>query len=716
MPINEPPQDGQTAASFLSADRGVASVGPEGTDWLAALADVGVGLWSFDLDHESWFWSSELNRILGLSDGAAASGQGFLDRVHADDRASLADAAPGLPEGCYRVVREGTGEVRWISVTRRVVASPDGGPAHVTGTLRDVTDGKRLEIEREASEIRLEAALRIGKMVVWDLDVASGIVSRTANAVDLLGNRREPIENFAKRVHAIDRGKVTWESDDTPVPPDSDVQFLYMHPNGTQRYLQSCAIKLPADNEHGHVVGITADITEQKLSEIKLRHAADHDSLTGLLSRKGWMQQFGQAVEAAAARQAHLHIVLLDVDLFKSVNDSLGHAAGDCVLEAVGQRLGSLSPVIEFAARLGGDEFAAVLKLDEDHDPGAVGDLILETLAKPVSYQDHVITVGTSLGVASFPEHGQTPADLVKNADLALYASKQAGRRRVTRFRPAMRAILDRRTQLERDFRAALAQGRIVPYYQPKIDLGTGLLVGFEALARWRHPQRGLLGPAAFDTVFEDGATAIEIGTAIRRAVLRDLGGWLDAGLGVGRIAVNSSGHEFRVGDFAGAILADLKTFGIPPAHFELEVTEGVMVGHDSELVARVLDALHDARVKISLDDFGTGYASLIHLKQFPVDEIKVDRSFVAEMERDANRAIIRAILAMGASLGITTVAEGVETMDQALALRGMGCAQAQGYLLSKPMSAERVPWFVANRAPALRAALTAPNAAAKRA
>ncbi len=676
---------------------------------LALAADAGLGVWSVDLASGTWFWSQPFRRILGLDDAADAGARGFLDRLQPGERPpGWADEdrarPPGLPAGTFRVARRDTGEPRWVTVTARAVPGMDGRAVRVEGTLRDVTDLKRAEAELRTSEVRLDAALRLGKMLVWDLDVTTGMVTRSANAVEMVGNRYEPIVDFARRVVPADRDKLIWESSDAPVPPEGDVHFVYSHPNGTELHLLSRAIKLPDGDAPGHVVGVTADITEQTLARLKLVHAADHDALTGLLSRKGWGQRIERALEVAARARARLHVVLLDVDLFKAINDSLGHSAGDCVLAAVGRRLAALPDTVAFAARLGGDEFAAVLRGEADVE--AAGRAIIAAVGAPIAFGDHAVAVGSSLGTASFPEHGTTAADLLRNADLALYVAKQGGGRRTEPFRPAMRTALDERRRLEGAFRTALAEGRVIPHYQPKLDLETGALVGFEALARWVHPERGLLGPAAFESVFEDGPTAIEIGAAIRSAVLRDLGAWLAADLPVGRIAVNCSGHEFRVGDFAGDVLRDLRAAGVAPSRFELEVTENVMVGRHAEAVGRALQVLHDAGVKISLDDFGTGYASLIHLKQFPVDEIKVDRSFVAEMTQDANAVIIQAILGMGNSLGLTTVAEGVETLDQARALDAMGCKQVQGYLIGKPMSAERVPWFTRVRLPILAAQL----------
>jgi len=318
-----------------------------------------------------------------------------------------------------------------------------------------------------------------------------------------------------------------------------------------------------------------------------------------------------------------------------------------------------------------------------------------------VLHKGRQLTVSASVGLASYPLHSDTLSGVLKSADLALYAAKNAGKKRARWFEPKMAVLLEERTALKAEMAAALTAKQIVPYYQPKLDLLTGTIVGFEALARWRHPKRGLLTPTVFGSLFEDGEIAVGIGTAILDQMLAYMRAWLAQGLSIGRVAINCSSHEFRLAGFAQGILEALSKADVPPASFEVEVTEGVMLGRDAEAVSVALRHLHQAGVKISLDDFGTGYASLVHLKKFPVDEIKLDRSFVAEMDQAPNPAIIGAIVAMGLSLGLTIVAEGVETEIQAAALREIGCSHGQGYLYGKPMSSGRVPWFIRTFDPA---------------
>jgi EAL domain-containing protein (putative c-di-GMP-specific phosphodiesterase class I) len=317
-------------------------------------------------------------------------------------------------------------------------------------------------------------------------------------------------------------------------------------------------------------------------------------------------------------------------------------------------------------------------------------------LHRPVAYKDLMLSSRASIGIALYPDHDRDGCELMQDADMALYAAKSRGRNRVVAYTPEMREAVERRMTVARDMRQAIAEGQIVPFYQPKICLSTGRVVGFEALARWQHPSRGLLTPGSFASAFEDPELAIGIGRRMIGQLAADVRTWLDRGLDCGRVALNLSTAEFREPGLAEAMLEAFARAGTPVAHFEVEVTETVLLGKSPEHVLATLQRLHEGGVRIALDDFGTGYASLTHLKQFPVDDIKIDQSFVRDLERDADdAAIVAALIGLGRSLGKKVVAEGVETEGQLRYLRARGCDFAQGYLFAKPMAASRVPWFL---------------------
>ena len=705
------PADGSALVEWvatISALRAPPHATPAAEDQLrATVAAIGVGILTLDFACGTWALSAEGRAVLGLQGEAGDPRRAVQSCIDPDDRHSVAVlfeadlAAAGLLDATVRIVRPDTGAGRWVALRSRMIRDADGRTARLVVTLQDVTDRKRIELAQEANEARLNAALQIGRMIVWDLDIATGIVTRSANADDVLGVRKEPIVDFFGRIHPDDRHMVDWETAANPVPPSGDIVFRYHHPAGALLWLESSAIKISAKSASGHIVGITTDITERRLSEQRLIHAANHDPLTGLLNRKAWASLLDGLIVEAVQRRCTFHLLLLDVDHFKSINDEMGHDAGDALLQCIADRLTLEAPLIAHSARLGGDEFAAIIRADLAEDElQRLVEACVEELCRPVVIGDRSISISCSVGVASCPDHASSARDLAKNADLALYDAKKDGRRRARIFSPKLRLAVDARTSLHADFRNALSAGQIIPFYQPKHDLRTGALVGFEALARWVHPRRGLLTPAVFGSVFDDGDLTRGIGKAIRTAVFGDLNRWLSQGLQIGRVAVNCASHDFVPGDLADIILNDLSGSGVPAAHFEIEVTEGVMIEQHAETVKRTMSRLHDAGVKISLDDFGTGYASLIHLKQFPVDEIKIDYTFVKDMDHASNAAIIMAIVGMGQSLGLTTVAEGVETLTQANALLRMGCTQAQGFLFGKPMSADRVPWLVRSSKP----------------
>ena len=648
---------------------------------LSVVVSSGVGLWSLDLVSGRWTLSDEARAMLGLS--------------VSDEPDGLGDALLGLDRanGVFRVSRVDTGEDTWVVSTSRPVLDAERRPIRVVGSLQDVSALHRSQIELDNNESRLNAALTVGRMVIWDLDVASGIVSRSANAADVLGFCREPIGNFFARVHSADRSKVDWETSDNPVPPEGDIRFRYCHPAGREMWLESSAVRVALKGEGGHIIGITTDVTERHQAEERLRHAAQHDPLTGLLNRQAWTVLVDHLISDQA--RASYFLIIFDLDLFKAINDGFGHAAGDAVLLAIGERLRAGQETIS-AARLGGDEFAVLMSgRGDDGDAAKTIDAWLQAICDPVTIDGRDVGISVSAGVARFPEDGTSAVELAKNADLALYQSKAGGRNRSSLFIPAMREAFDARKSVLSNFRSGLRAGHVVPYYQPKVSLATGSLVGFEALARWIHPERGLLTPAVFTPVFEDGDLVRHLGVVMRAAVLSDMARWLGQGLAFGRMAVNCAGAEFADGDFGRTVLGEIEGAGVPPALFEIEVTEGVMLDRDEAPVGRAMATLRQAGVAISLDDFGTGYASLIHLKRFPVDTIKIDRSFVAGMADAADAAIVTAIIGVGRSLGIATVAEGIETADQAAKLFALGCDQAQGFFFGKPMPAERVPWFI---------------------
>jgi diguanylate cyclase (GGDEF)-like protein len=388
----------------------------------------------------------------------------------------------------------------------------------------------------------------------------------------------------------------------------------------------------------------------------------------------------------------------MDADDFKGINDTLGHDAGDRLLEEMAKRLRSMLREKDLVARLGGDEFAVVVPgMADQGDVAALGRRILNQMRRPFDYCERTVVIRVSLGVALYPDHDRTPAELLKDADMALYSAKAEGGNRAAFYSPEMRRAIERRVRTAGEIRQALDRGEIVPHYQPKVCLSTGRIEGFEALARWRHPTRGLLSPSAFASAFEDRELSSAIGECMIRAVISDLREWRGRGVPPLRIAVNLSAAELRDADLAGRLLGMLAEADIRSDMLEVEITESVVFGPGADLVEATLQQLHQAGVTTALDDFGTGHASLTHLKQFPIDNIKIDRSFIRDVLDDADdAAIVSAVIGLGQNLGMKLIAEGVETAAQADFLVARGCDFGQGYLFARPMPAENVPSFTA--------------------
>ncbi len=456
-----------------------------------------------------------------------------------------------------------------------------------------------------------------------------------------------------------------------------------------------------------NIVVISRDVTHQKNAEEGMRWAANHDMLTKLPNRAVLQQRMEQAISSASATGGHFALLLLDVDQFKEINDTLGHEAGDELLCTFATRLRSAVRADDTVARLGGDEFAVLLSgvgSQKELEQGIKA--ILDAFREPCVYSGRMFDCQASIGACIYPYQAASRMDLMRNADVALYAAKAAGRATYKLFTTGMRAEVQKRSSMLNLAKDALTHGRIVPYYQPKIDLRTGGLSGFEALLRWRDPKRGMQLPRTIAAAFEDLTLATQISDRMIECAISDMQRWLDAGVDFRHVAINAAAAEFRQGQFAERLLEKLHSASIPPQHMQIEVTETVFLGRGADYVERALKTLSQQGVTIALDDFGTGFASLSHLKQFPVDILKIDRSFVRDLHTDPDDgAIVDAVINLGRSLNMEVVAEGIETVAQHSSLAALGCHYGQGYLFGKAAPAARVPALVRGCAIALRAA-----------
>jgi diguanylate cyclase (GGDEF)-like protein/PAS domain S-box-containing protein len=451
----------------------------------------------------------------------------------------------------------------------------------------------------------------------------------------------------------------------------------------------------------GGWVATHEDITERRRAEAKISYMARHDALTDLPNRILFQERMEEAL-SRTTRGGSLAVLCLDIDHFKGVNDALGHPVGDILLKQVADRLRECVRDTDTVARVGGDEFAIVQPSVSSQLTDATGlaTQLIETISAPYDIEGHQIIVGMSVGIAIAPGDGIQPHQLLKSADMALYRAKADGRGVYRFFEPEMDARMQARRALELDLRRAIVAGEFELFYQPLVDVRTQYVRGFEALIRWHHPERGVIAPLNFIPLAEETGLIIPLGEWILRQACSQATAW-PADVSV---SVNLSPVQFKSKNLVAAVVSALAASGLPPTRLELEITESVLLQDDAATVT-MLHQFRSLGVRISMDDFGTGYSSLSYLRKFPFDKIKIDGSFIRDMaDRDESLAIVRAVTAMGASLGIVTTAEGVETREQLDQLRAEGCVEAQGYLFSPPRPAAEVKDLLYALNPGLKA------------
>jgi len=448
----------------------------------------------------------------------------------------------------------------------------------------------------------------------------------------------------------------------------------------------------PIHDQHGLVTGaviVFHDVSVARALGAEMSHLAQHDILTNLPNRTLLQDRLTQAIATASRNDSRIAVLFLDLDGFKHINDSLGHGTGDRLLHLVAKRLLAAVRTSDTVSRMGGDEFVILLsEVAHAGDAGVKAGKILSALSAPFEIEQNTLRVTASIGVTTYPEDGQSAELLIRNADLAMYQAKEKGRSNYQFFEKGMNVRAVERQSIEGDLRYALERDEFVMHYQPKIDLKTGEITGVEALVRWQHPERGLVGPLQFISIAEDCGLMLPIGKWVLRESCRQAKAWQDAGLPPIEIAVNVSSVEFRNDEFLEGISKILKETGLEARYLELELTETVLMQH-AEFSVPLLQKLKVMGVRLAIDDFGTGYSSLSYLRQFPIDTLKVDQSFIHEINAETDEAtIISAVINMGCRMRHRVIAEGVETAEQLAFLRAHGCDEGQGYYFARPMPA----------------------------
>jgi diguanylate cyclase (GGDEF)-like protein/PAS domain S-box-containing protein len=439
-----------------------------------------------------------------------------------------------------------------------------------------------------------------------------------------------------------------------------------------------------------HFIGFHRNITEKKLYEEQLNHLAHHDSLTGLPNRLLFNDRLSRSLAQASRDGNSIAVLFLDLDRFKQINDSLGHSAGDLLLQSVSERLRNCIREADTIARMGGDEFTIILSgIDNVHDIEGIARRTVDALSAPFVLAGRETFVTVSIGIGIYPVDGNDADTILRNADTAMYRAKEQGRNGFSFYTTALNAVAEERSKLEASLRRAVEQEEFFLNYQPRVNLFTGELVGAEALIRWHHPELGTVSPARFITLAEETGLIVPISNWVLQTACRQNKAWQDNGLKPIRISVNISSKHIKQDGAILAIRELLEQSGLPPEYIEMEITEGALIdGTDMALV--VMEQLKEMGLRLSLDDFGTGYSSLTYLKRFPIDSVKIDQSFVRNLTTNPDdAAIARAVVAMTHSLNLTVVAEGVETLQQLQFLKELGCDEAQGYFVGRPIAAE---------------------------
>ncbi len=656
-------------------------------------------IWTSGADGQPNFISEQWALVYD-GDPDQMTGDGWINAVHPADveaavRGWQTAVQSGEPyENQFRL-RFRSGEYRWTLVRARPEMDAKGRTRRWIGTCTDIHD-------RIVAETALAEKERLYRSV---LEASADCIK----IMCLEGRLRLMNQPGLKLMDLPDfspvKGQLWWEA----WPPDMQsivrasvedasrgetVRFSGPCPTATGTPKWWDVIVTPIRDCSGEISGILSisrDGTVEREKSQELEWASEHDPLTGLPNRRAFQKRLQAAVLRSMRHGSKVGLLIIDLDHFKHVNDTLGHAAGDGLLKKFSERLKASMRSEDFVGRIGGDEFAIVVEnVRSGADLRLIGDKAAEALNAPLRLQGRALSGGASIGGAIFPDDADNANELFKVADTALYALKGEGRGGTKLFHSYMREEAQRVASQLSLARIAVNEASVLPYYQPKVELATNRVAGFEALLRWSHPREGLQAPETIEEAFKDYELSSKIGALMQCKVLDDVRGWLRAGVEFGRLAVNAAPAEFLRDDYAERLLERLRCYGVPPSRLEIEITEHVLMANGSRYVHRALAELKNAGVTIALDDFGTGYSSLSHLRDFPVDVVKVDKSFVQRMICDPEIAsIVTAVINLANSLNIQSVAEGVESQEQADLLLAAGCSLGQGYYLGEPGPAE---------------------------
>jgi len=678
--------------------------------WQFALDGAGHGVWDRNLSTGRVYFSPLWKSMLGYADDEIANRfEEWESRLHPEDRAATLAALERHISGeapAYTAVfrmRHKSGEWRWIFARGQIVERDRAGkPLRLIGTQTDITE--RVAAEQTIREAATVFDATSEAIMITD---AQGVIKRVNSAFTAITGY-SPAEAIGRKPALLqsDRQddafyKALWQSLLTKGHWEGEIWNRRKNGEVFPVWETISAVR-NTEGEIVEFVALFADITQKKRSEEEIAYRANYDALTGLPNRNLLTERLGQAMKQARREGARVAVMFVDLDFFKQVNDTLGHAMGDRLLQAVAERMRQCVRETDTIARQGGDEFVVLLAgIEDSAAAGLVADKILGQLCAPFVIDGNEIHIGASIGITLFPDDGRDIETLFRNADLAMYRAKDAGRNNAQFFEMTMTSAAIERRAMEADLRGAIARKEFTLFYQPVIDLAAGgRIVGAEALLRWHRPERGFVPPDRFVPLAEETGLIRDLGAWVFAEACRQLAVWQAAGHRL-TLAINVSVRQLPEAFSVAHILATLAEHRLSPQQIVLEITEGVLLA-DSPAIKEWFVAAAGAGLALAIDDFGTGYSSLAYLKRFPVHHVKIDKEFVRDMASDpADRALVEAILAMAHSLGLSVVAEGVETQEQACLLATGACEFAQGYLYGRPGDAAAFERLLAVQSPA---------------
>lgn len=655
----------------------------------------------------TWELSPEVPETFCHEFGAAPSGialmqlfdnlDAFLSRVHADDRQRVAATmqqmrVPHHPpcEIGFRV-EDSTGNRRWIKLYGKTYAHDAKLAPRTVGVIQDVTERHRVEERLRQAATAFECA----NEAILLLDACKQIDSVNGAFSQITGYSNEEIRGqkllLENVIHSIGETlDAMWATVDATGRWQGEIRAFRKTGERFFAWLSIATIK-DAQEQVTHYVLVFSDISALRLAHEQLWQLAHYDTLTGLPNRTLVLDRLDQALLRAKHHKLYVGLLFIDVDHFKRVNDTLGHQVGDRLLQIIAQRIRGCAREVDTIGRLGGDEFVLVVELaDKISGVVKVADKLIASLGAPILLDGHTLQISASIGISLFPIDANDRDGLMRSADTAMYAAKERGRNTYAHYVPEMTERVARYLARDQELRRALAQTQLVLHYQPQIDMDTRRLIGVEALIRWQHPSRGLLGAAEVIPTAEESGLIVEIGEWVLREACRQTRTWLDAGLPAIRIAVNLSARQMENGELPALVTRLLNEYRLEAGCLELELTESAL--QNEQNCVATLRELKRRGISIAIDDFGTGYSCLSSLKLLPISRIKIDQSFVRGVPSDANdQAIATIIIAMGRQLNLQVIAEGIESPDQAAFIQGLGCTEAQGYFYGGPQPPEAI-------------------------